>query len=162
MSALQNGYLTLSELNEAGEKPLFIPLGGGMLEISYDQSQYTPELEREMSRMSKDGRTGSSVAKMLMKLLVSWKVQNDPDKRQVLKGRPGKYEMSEDGTVKRDENNKPVPEAELVLEPGQPLPLTERTLDQCVGIFAMGKIISAIVKEQRPNEENSENSEDSW
>lgn len=143
------GFVSLGSVVRRGNKTLLINMGNGLLEVDYDQSAYTPDLERRINEAAKDGRPGGMLAGMLSKILVSWKLYADVEVR--LPARPGKMEQV-GGVVS--------PEKELIFTAGDIIPLTPRVLDQLLDVFTLGRISEAIMRDQSPKTEISSQSAD--
>lgn len=120
----------LSKVNLGdGDHTVPVKFGEEVLNITYNRGKFTPRVERELQEEAKANRPGGALAKMLMKVLISWDLED----------------------AHPEDVNLPEDQQRLV-----PVPLNEQTLDDLLSIPAQARIVETIAEDNRPKQTTSE------
>lgn len=126
------------------DRTISIGFGKEVLTVGYNRSKYTPEFEEKFQKELTGARPGRALAKMLMTVLRTWDIV-DIDPKDVEKAAELETNCPE---ITNDEMSK---EGIKFV----PLALTEDNLYSVMSVDALGKIVAAMAKDQRPNESAS-------
>lgn len=108
---------------------------GEFMDFTYSREDYTPQLERKMNEMVKEGLPGNMLAAMLVKVGIAWNVVDD---------HPDDLELPE--SQRRE----------------VPMDFTAENLDAMFSIEALSRIVEEIANDSRPNQGKSPGPSDTF